>query len=85
MPAVFSKELCDANLLNDTPLARCGSQSSLAAAVEAMNIDEQLVVNEPLDSVEIELPNVAESDDESVLSLDFSYDFDEDMNLVKKF
>lgn len=85
LPAMFSKELCDANLLNDTPLARSGSQSSLAAAVEAMNIDEVLFSDEPLGSEEIEFQHDVESDNDSILSLDFSYDFDENMNLVKKF
>lgn len=73
-PFKFTKEICAANMLHDTPLSRCGSHSSLTNAVESMILDESIP---PIDD--------AHSDSESVLSLEFDYEFDEHFDLVKKF
>ena len=83
-PVILNKELCDLNQLNATPLARVGSHSSLIAAIQAMDLDEPIVSNESLESEETLVDWTCDNDNESVLSIDLSYDFDEDCNLIKK-
>ncbi|CAG9812160.1 unnamed protein product [Chironomus riparius] len=84
MPVTLNKEICDANCLNATPLARVGSNSSLIVAIQAMDLDEPTVSNEPVESIEALLDETRDTDNDSVLSIDLSYDFDENMNLIKK-
>lgn len=71
---IFSNDICQANQLNDVQYFNSSRESSLPPAIEAMQIDETTNIQheEPM------------SDEESVLSIDIEFDFDEDFNLVKK-
>lgn len=84
-PVVLTKELCDANLLNNTPLARSESHMSLALGMGALNLNGTNYNNNEMlvDEIAIEVRNDI-SDTESILSLDVDYDFDEECNLVNK-
>ena len=84
-PVMFSEELRNLNMLNKIPYVRVDSQVSLAAGIEAMQLNESNNVNDIL----LEKESIVESmecisDNESILSIDYHYDFDDDLNLVTR-
>jgi hypothetical protein len=80
-PAQLTVEMCHANLLCGIALEPIASNSSLVEAIASMQIDAG--IQQPNE----EQPQAMEhdvSDSESILSIEIDYDFDENMNLVKK-
>jgi len=77
-PAQFTEDISNANLLNMIALQRAVSNSSLAQAIGLLQIRESFenIVVEPMEE--------DASDADSILSLECDYDFDENMNLIKK-
>lgn len=84
-PVNLTQQLCDANLLNQAPLARCESNISLTLGMEELNLNDMNINNDEMviDENSLELNNDM-SDTESILSIELSYDFDDNFNLINK-
>jgi hypothetical protein len=73
-PKEFRHDICQANQLNDTPFYNTELRTTLPSAINQMQIDDSAAAN----------TEEYMSDDESILSIDLDYDFDEDFNIIKK-